>query len=188
MYWSYYEPERTLDTLRLLTQGHNEISRQEMIQVWIYGGVTVEVAKYMLSQDLIQSDFDISNDTDFFFVLGAALRQYVAEPSLWESFLRFLLRKKGSLPILLPGKWILHTEPDYFDSEGCSDVGHPCKIVICGTPLDQLFSVNKSPVQGKAAADGWLDILSSEGHDIVASLEAESAVHASQMQLSHHCK
>lgn len=37
-----------------------------------------------------------------------------------------------------------------------------------------------TPLEGKAAADRWLDILSSEGYDIIAYIEEEQAVHASQ--------
>ena len=62
---------------------------------------------------------------------------------------------------------------------------YPCKILKYGTPLDELFCRTKTPFEGEEAADRWLQILSSEGYDVVAYLEEELALHAQQMQLTY---
>lgn len=51
-------------------------------------------------------------------------------------------------------------------------------------PIRRAFLTTMTPLEGKAAADGWLDILSSEGYDIIAYIEEEQAVHASQRLLT----
>ena len=169
----------TVDTLRLLTQSQNEFSRSDIVRFWTQYVGPVEGADYMLSQESIQSEFDISDDKDFYVVLSTALREYGADPTRWERFVRFLLRKRADLHLLWP---IIRRmeETDYIT------IGpeYPCKVLEKGSPLDELFGNTETPFEGKAAADGWLDIISSEGRDIVVYLERESALHASQMQLT----
>ena len=109
--------EKTVDTLRLLTQPHNDISRWDMTMFWSLYDRPAEGAEYMCLQGLIESEFDISNDQDFFLVLATALRRSCAEPLQWETFLRFLVRKKKCLPSLC----------------------YPYKGLKYGTPFDELF-------------------------------------------------
>ena len=171
--------KRTVDTLRLLTLSQNEFSRSDIVQFWTQYMGPVEGAEYMLSQESIQSEFDISDDKDFYVVLSAALREYGAEPTRWERFVRLLLHKRADLHLLWP---IIRTteETDYMSA----GPEYPCKVWEYASPLDELFGNTETPFEGKAAADGWLDILSSEGRDVVFYLERESALHASQMQLT----
>lgn len=168
--------ERSVDTLRLLTQSRIEISSWDMSDFWRGYQGPVEGAEFMFSHDSIQSESDISDADHLFPLLATALRKYGAKPSEWERFLRFILRRNADLhsPVSRMGKVYHH-----------SGVNTLCKITEYGTPLDELFSKTETPFEGAVAADRWLQILSSEGYDVVTYLEKEQALHAAQMQLTY---
>ena len=140
----------------------------------------VEAAEFMLLQELIPSESDASDGEDPFPILATALREYGRESSTWESFLRLLLRKRVDLHGPVPREFLVVEERnDYLGPM------FPCKILEYGTPLDELFMWTWIPSEGKAAADRWLEILSSEGYDVKAYLEEEQVLHAAQMQLTY---
>ena len=64
-------------------------------------------------------------------------------------------------------------------------VGYPCHMADYGTPLDELFSRNKDPFAAKIAADGWLRVLASEGHDPSNYLMGEFILRTEEMHFTH---
>ena len=170
--------ERSLDTLRLLTQSQNNISSRDISLFWATFQGSVDTAEYVFSQDLIQFESDISDGENVFPALATALRLFGRGSSEWERFLRLLLRKRSSLhsPVLK----VFGIEEMRHDLRPT----YPCKALEFGTPLDELFLWTNTPFEGEAIANRWLQILSSEGYDVVAYLEEESALHAQQMQLT----
>ena len=172
------DKERSLDTLRLLVQSQNCISSQDVYLFWMYFQGSVETAEYMFSQDLIQTRSDISDGDDVFPILAIALRGFGEDFSQWDRFLRLLLRKNSSLHSPVPRIW------GYQELNNFLSPYYPCKALEFGTPLDELFLWTETPFEGEAIANRWLQVLSSEGIDVVAYLEEESALHAQQMQLT----
>ena len=167
-----------VETLRILTQSKDGISGQDIYLFWmIYMPNPVEVADFMLSQDLIPSESDVSDDEEVFPILATALREFARDPSQWESFLRLLLRKNADLHSPVPRFRCTRDPDEIFESL------FPCRVLEYGTPLDDLFVYTSTPFEGQAAAHYWLQILSSEGFDSRAYLEEEFALHAEQMQL-----
>ena len=126
----------------------------------------------MVSHDLIPTDSDVSDGEYPFPPLAVALGPYDIEMLQSERFLRLILRKTVDLHSPVPRRW------NFGDNI-------PCKISEYGTPLDELFWKTETPFEGEAAGDRWLQILSSEGFDVMAYLEEEQALHASQMQLTY---
>ena len=173
--------ERSLDTLRLLVQSQNCISSRDIYLFWMWFQGSAETAEYMFSQDLIQSESDISDGENVFPVLATALRLFGRGSSEWERFLRLLLRKRSSLHSPVLKVW------------GIEEMRHdlrptyPCKVLEHGTPLDELFLSTDTPFEAEAVANRWLQILSSEGYDVVAYLKEEFALHVQQMQLTIPC-
>ena len=172
-----YESWR-VDTLRLLTQDQNEISLQDMNNFWMMYDGPVEGAQYMFSQGFIPSEFKLSDDEHTYPVLATALKKYAIYPSRWEKFLRHLLRKGVELSSPVLRGWKRSA------LKGGYGPNYQCSILDHGTPLDELFSLTETSFEGKAAADGWMSILSSEGYDVQSYLEKEQALHATQMHLT----
>ena len=143
----------------------------------MYWGMPVEAAEFILSQDLIPSASDISGDEEVFPIVATALREFARDPSQWESFLRLLLRNHADLHSPVPRFRETRDPDEIFDSL------FPCRVLEYGTPLDEFFAWTKTPFEGEAIAHCWLQVLSSEGYDLVAYLEEELALHAEQMQL-----
>lgn len=170
--------ERSLDTLRLLVQSQNCISSRDVYLFWMCFQGSVETAEYMFSQDLIQTGSDISDGEDVFPILATALRAFGEGFLQWDRFLRLLLRKNSSLHSPVPRNGGIQ----YLNNLLSFD--YPCKALEFGTPLDELFLWTNIPFEGEAIANCWLQVLWSEGIDVVAYLEEESALHAQQMQLT----
>ena len=137
----------------------------------------VEAAEFMWSQDFIPSESDVSDDEEGFPILATASREFGRDPSEWECFLRLHLRKHADLHSPVPRFKPIR------DSDKINDSLFPCRILDYGTPLDELFAWTMTPFEGEAIAHRWLQVLSSEGFDLVAYLEEELALHAEQMQL-----
>ena len=172
------EKREVVDTLRLLTKSQDIISAQDIHSMWMTSsGMPVEVVEFLWSQNLILSEAD-DLDHEVYPVLAAALVGFCLDSSQWESFLRSLLRKNVGL----------HSSGSrlgrYTESEQLSDPMFPFNVSGYGTPLDELFMMTWSPYDGEASAHRWLQILSSEGYDVVAYLEEELMLHAQQMQLT----
>ena len=137
----------------------------------------VEAAEFMWSQDSIPSEPDVSDDEEVFPILATALREFGRYPSHWESFLRRHLRKHAALHSPVPRFRRSRDSDEIFGSI------IPCRVLRYGTPLDDLFIESRTPFEGEVIAHHWLQILSSEGFDVVAYLEEEFALHAEQMQI-----
>ena len=147
-----------------------------MFWMWFEG--SVETAEYMSSQDLIQPSSDISDGEDVFPILATALRAFGRGSSQWERFLRLLLRRRSSLHSPVSRRHRVEELNEYLAST------YPCKALENGTPLDELFMRTDTPSEAEAVANRWLQILSSEGYDVVAYLKEEFALHVQQMQLT----
>ena len=173
--------EDIIDTLRLLTQSQSDISSRDIFDFWSSYEGPVEGAEFAFSQDLIQSEYDISDGDELYPHLATALRVYGADPSQPEDILRLLLRKGMGLHSPVPRNWGVEDLNEHLISI------YPCEVLEYGTPLDDLFSYTETPFEGEEAADRWLQILSSEGHDVTAYLEEESKLHAAQEQLTFPC-
>ena len=169
---------RRVDTLRLLTQDQNEITLQDMNMFWMMYDGPVDGAQFMFSQDFVPSEFKLSDDEDTYPVLATALKKYAIHPLEWEKLLRHILRKGVELSSPVLRGWKLSALKDGYGPK------YPCSILDHGTPLDELFSLTETSFEGKAAADGWMSILSSEGYDVQSYLEEEQALHAAQMHLT----
>lgn len=173
--------EKTVDTMRLLTGAQSDISSHDIYEFWsLYDG-PVSGAEFMFSQGLIQSESDPSDDEIIYPILAAALRGFGRNPPEWENFLRLLLRKRVGLHSPVP-----RYDPVEVINDARGSV-YPCKILEFGTPLDELFQKNETLFEGELAARRWLQILASEGYDVKAYLEEESALHAEKMHLTFPC-
>ena len=176
--YDYGFESRRVDTLRLLTQDQNEITLQDMNMFWMMYDGPVEGAQFMFSQDFVPSEFKLSDDEHTYPVLATALKKYAIHPLEWEKLLRHILRKGVELSSPVLRGWKLSALKDGYGPK------FPCSILDHGTPLDELFSLTETSFEGKAAADGWMSILSSEGYDVQSYLEEEQALHAAQMHLT----
>lgn len=174
---AFHREREWIDTLRLLTQSQDDVSPQDMFNFWSWFFGSAEVAEFLYSNCYVPSESGVSDDEEIFPFLAIALKGFGRDPSSqWESFLRLLLRKKAGLHSRVPRmNGFLLTEK------------YPCELSEYGTPLDELFSQTMTPFEGEAVANRWLQILLSEGFDVVAYLEEEFALHAQQMQLALPC-
>ena len=155
-----------------------DISPRDRYQFWERHIGTVEVAEFMFLHDIIQSEVEFSDGEDSFPPLAAAMREYGRDPSQWENFLRLLLHKRVDLHSPVARPWRTAAAIDYFNSM------YPFRVSDYGTPLDELFCWPETAYDGEAAAARWLQILSSEGYDVMAYLEKEAALHAEGMQFT----
>lgn len=137
---------------------------------------------YVLSLDSVQ--YVLASEGCLYPALGSALRNYgtlfadddsvslayAKQPLLatWESLIRRLLQI--GVDIHAPVARGYYFEPD----------SYPCTLSPYGTPLDELFTVTKTAGEAKDAADAWLQILSTEGIDVLTYLEKEKALHDTQ--------
>lgn len=168
-------PERAVNTVRLLLQSQNDISSQDMAGFWMYFSGPVNVAEFLYWNDSVPSESDGTDGEEMFPLLAMSLREFGRDPPQWASFLRLLLGKRAGLHSRVPRSNELLMKM------------YPCKVSEYGTPLDELFSHTKLPFEGEAVANLWLQILLSEGFDVVEYLEEEYALHAQQMQLTVPC-
>ena len=169
---------KQVEILRILTQSNDGISAQNCNLFWMVDWTkSVEAAEFMWSQGCIPSESDISDDEEVFPMLAAALREFGRDPSHWEGLLRRQVRKDAALHSPVPRFYHSRDSDEIFNSI------IPCRISKYGTPLDDLFLDTRTPFEGEAIAHHWLQILSSEGFDLVAYLEGEFALHTEQMQL-----
>ena len=167
--------ENMIEIARLLMQAQKDLSDYD-ISMWFreYDGPP-EGAKLILSQDLTQYWICSADKTDPLHpALASILRLYAKDLKSWEPVVRTLIRYGAD--IHAPVRRSLR-DPDQYE--------YPCPVAQYGTPLDELFMYTLDPLEGERAANGWLQILASEGHDILAYLETESALHLRPIQLTH---
>lgn len=145
------------------------------------------LANYVLSLDSVQ--YVLASEGCLYPALGSALKKYGSfftghsvfrahseDPLLadWESLIRRLLQIGVDIHAPVPrGRYI---KPD----------SYPCTLSPYGTPLDELFGATRTAGEAKDAADAWLQILSTEGIDVLTYLEKEKALHDTQPIFTCH--
>ena len=162
------------DIARLLMQAEEDLSEFDLSE-WFYEYTgPPEGAEFILSQDLAKHYIRFQDDSDPLYpALASILRLYAKRPEPWESVIRTLIRSGADV----------HAKV-FRDLTFLDQSTYPCPVSKYGTPLDELFKHTIDPLEGQVAASGWLQILSSEGYNILAYLEAESDLHARPMQLT----
>ena len=162
------------DIARLLMQAQEDLSEFDLSE-WFYEYTgPPEGAEFILSQDLAKHYIRFQDDSDPLYpALASILRLYAKRPEPWESVIRTLIRSGADVHAKVRRDLTFLDQSTY-----------PCPVSKYGTPLDELFKHTIDPLEGQVAASGWLQILSSEGYNILAYLEAESDLHARPMQLT----
>lgn len=110
--------------------------------------------------------------------LAAGLGSFAKSPH-WESFLRTPLRHGVDLHVPLTGTSNTHVDHQ-------QEV-YPWPLREDPKLLDELFTNTQTPVDAKLVGDKWLQILASEGYDVLVYLQAEKDLRASQQQLTYPC-
>ena len=163
-----------IDIARILMQAQKDLSEFDMSE-WFceYKGPPAG-AELILSQDVAKYYIRSKDDSDPLYpALASILRLYAKAPEPWEPVLRTLIRSGANIHAKV------HRDLEYLDQSK-----YPCPVGRYGTPLDELFTYTIDPLEGQVAANGWLQILASEGYNILAYLETESDLHARPMQLT----
>ena len=164
------------DIVRLLVHKQEDLSAFDVSHYFQQYRGPPEGAELVLSEYPVQYDrrsLDDHSGEDYP-PLAAVLRLYADEPSAWESVLRALIRRGPDLHARVRR-----------DREDMTRIGYPCYMSSCGTPLDELFGWNEDPFVGRTAADGWLRVLASEGHDPSNYLREEHILRGEDMHFTH---
>ena len=134
-----------------------------------------EGAELILSQDLARLYIRFCDKNDPLYpALASILRLYAKDSKSWEPVVRTLVRCGADVHARV------RRDLTYLDQSEYDD-----PLDEYGTPLDELFIYTLGPFEGQVAANGWLQILASDGHDVSTYLERESALHKRPMQLTH---
>ena len=165
-----------LDIARLLAHNQEDLSAVDVSHYFQCYRGPPEGAELILSEYPVQYDRRSLDDChgEGYPTLAAILRAYAREPLPWESILRALIRRGADLHARVRR-----------DRREMNRIAYPCHIASYGTPLDELFSWNKDPFASRIAADGWLRILASEGHDSSDYLREEFILRAEDMHFTH---
>lgn len=166
---SPYGDEAFDDTYSALTQSLDGAPPTDISVIFSYYMGPPEVAEKFLSQDLLPFGIsDATVDTILFPPLAMALRSYqytgAVHTKQWECFIRKVLRRGADLHAPIPR----------YSGAYMGGFRLPSGF---GTPLDELFALTETPTEAKIAADGWLQIPSTEGHDVMAYFEKEMDLH-----------
>ena len=108
------------------------------------------------------------NNTDLW---GFCLTTHLQDRRQWIPLIRRLIHKGAELHVSVKRGYIPNDLP--YDVEE-----H-------GTLLDILFEWSETPDDAKILGAEWLELLASEGHDVIAYLKQEIKLHAQQHQLTH---
>ena len=181
-----------IETFRTLAQSQGSLSASDISDILLHYVGPPESAEFMLSPDFLP--FGVSeptNDVITYPPLAMALRLYVvaylaeykyevlhdaevwhdAEKEQWASLIIRLLRTGATLHAPMP---------HFVEMRNESDVSY--EVTKYGTPLDEMFTFTDTPAEARAVANGWLQILRSEGYDVVAYIEKESDLHYTRSQ------
>ncbi len=166
-----HREQRKVDTVRILAQAQEDISSTNVSLFFecYYG--PADAAYWMLSLYSVQYEILLAeNEGEIYPPLGSALRAFGRgeDQTGWETFIRRLISIGINIHARVPrGR--------------CFDpYQYPYPLSPYGTPLDELFTNTGTAVEAKSAGDAWLQILSTEGYDVLAYLEHEEALHATQ--------
>ena len=164
-----------VEIAKLLAQAQNDFSEFD-ISTWFreYEGPP-EGAEIILSHELARYYICAADDSDPHYpALASVLRSYARNHEPWDPVIRTLLRYGADIHAPVRRK---HSSLD--------QSGNPFPLAKFCTPLDELFMYTCDPFEGQVAAHGWLQILESEGYNLSAYIERESALHVGPMQLTH---
>ena len=166
-----------VDIARLLAEKQEDLSAFDISCYFQHYHGPPEAIELILSVYPAQYD-SRSQDDDlgqlYYPSLAAALKLYARDPSIWERILRKLIRRGADL----------HA-PVRRNPKDVKEIGYPCLLSEYGTPLDELFTSNRDQEAAKRAADGWLQILASEGYNASSYLKRENMSRAQDMQFTH---
>ena len=153
-----------IEIVRLLAQAQDILSASDISRLYVWNDP--ECVEFLLSDESVQYELRSINDEPYIFpLLSRALRGYV-QSAIWERAIRMILRTRAN-PHSPVDDFLLHI------TDGIS------------TLLDALFEEMDTPFRAKEVADGWLQILASEGFDVLAYLEEERTLHALQEQFTY---
>ena len=162
------------DIARLLIEAQKDLSEFDMSEWFCEYKGPPEGAELILSLDMAKYYIRSQDDSEPLYpALASILQMYAKAPEPWEHVLRTLVRSGANI----------HAKVNR-DLEFLDQSNYPCPVGKYGTPLDELFKYTIDPLEGQLAANGWLQILASEGYNILAYLETESDLHARPMQLT----
>ena len=160
---------------RILMQAQEDLSEFD-ISKWFheYEGPP-EGAQLILSQDLAKYYIRSRDDSDPLYpALASVLRLYAKSSVPWGPVVRRLIRSGANVHARVRRNLSYLDQSEYL-----------CPLDEYGTSLDELFIYTTDPFEGQVAANGWLQILTSEGLNVLTYLEEESTLHKGPMQLTH---
>ena len=166
--------KRMTDIARLLIEAQKDLSEFDMSEWFCEYKGPPEGAELILSLDMAKYYIISQDDREPLYpALASILQMYAKAPGPWEPVLRTLVRSGANVHAKV------HRDLEFLDQSK-----YPRPVGKYGTPLDELFKYTIDPLEGQVAANGWLQILASEGYNILAYLETESDLHARPMQLT----
>lgn len=176
-----------IETFRTLAQSQGSLSASDISDILLHYVGPPELAKFKLSRDFLPfGASEPTNDVITYPPLAMALRLYAvaylaeykyevlhdaevwhdAEKEQWESLIRILLRTRADSNAPVPRNLSSYELTKY------------------GTPLNEMFTVTRTPTESRAVANGWLQILRSEGYDVVAYIEKGMDLHYTRPQMT----
>lgn len=163
-----------IEIARLLIGAQKDLSEFDISEWFCEYEGPPEGAELILSQDLAKYHIRFPDNSEPLHpALASTLRLYAKDPEPWEPVVRTLIRSGADI----------HAKVRR-DLKRLDQSKYLCPVSENGTPLDELFKYTIEPLEGQAAANGWLQILASEGYNILAYLEKESDCHPGPMQLT----
>jgi hypothetical protein len=169
------------ETFRVLVHSQGDVTATDISSIISKYNGPPEGAEIILSQELLPFGVSDAGGGEVLFPpLAMALRSYAhayfhgEQSQEWVSLIRKLVRTGADLhgPVPREDRDVMGTWTPYISNE-------------FGTPLDELFINTHTPAEARTVADEWLQILSSEGYDIVAYLTTEMELHSAQHQLTY---
>ncbi|KAM0798442.1 hypothetical protein BDR22DRAFT_373440 [Usnea florida] len=170
------DTKTVLTIAELLARKQEELSAFDISNFFQHHHGPPEALELILSVHPSQYDLCSQDDDDtgqMYPMLAAALRHYGRDPSTWEPILRALIRRGAGL----------HPRVRR-NLRGLEESGYPCPLSEYGTPLDELFTNCADREAAKKAADGWLQILASEGCNPSAYLKEEIKIRTKDMHFT----
>ena len=163
-----------IEIARLLIGAQKDLSEFDISEWFCEYDGPPEGAELILSQDLAKYHIRFPDDSEPLYpALASILRLYAKDPQPWEPIVRTLIRSGADIHAKVRRNLTLLDRSKYL-----------CPVSEYGTPLDELFKYTIEPLEGQVAANGWLQILASEGYNVLGYLETESDLHARPMQLT----
>ncbi len=187
--------DNPLDTVRFLAQKQECFSSEDVSELLSRYFGPPGLVEWVLSKNVLDlALFDSAHDPITYprWAFATALRSYAIaylaeykferlhceEPEYhgvldqWESLIRRLLRTGADVH-----------ECIYHCAIEVTGANIPYEIAEYRTPLDEMFTDTNTLAESRAVANGWLEILRSEGYDVVAYIEKEHQLHYTRPQI-----